>query len=79
MNTRFFLTFYGYTVHPSDPGFASKKEARAEQTAIIKEDMAAARRKWKRAFLFRNGDSFAIHAARDKQSARWSAGSIVAA
>ncbi len=78
-NARYFLTFHGYTVHPQDRGFASLKEARAEQRSIIQEDLAKARRKWGRASLMKAGDSFAIHACRDSQSAMWSAGNIVAA
>jgi len=76
---RYYLTFAGYTVHPSDTGFSTHKEARKAQAEIIKDDLAKARRKWKRAFLLRHGDSFAIHASRDSRSPMWSAGNIISA
>lgn len=79
MKTRYFVLFYGYAVNPADQGFATKKEARAEQSAVIKEEMASARRKWGAAFLFRDGDSYSIFATKDRRSAVWSAGSIVSA
>jgi hypothetical protein len=76
---RYFLTFAGMTVHPQDPGFRTIVEARAAQSAIIKEELAAARRKWRKAYVTRSGDSFSINATRDERSAMWTRGNIIKA
>lgn len=75
---RFYLLFSGTTVHPSDPGFATRAEAQVElRNAWLEELATAKRRGWKHAVCSHTKDSFEIRAGRDRQCPLWTRGAIV--
>ena len=73
MKSNYYIASQGYTVHPSDPGFDTRTEARKALRSEASSELKNARRSgWKSAAIIRKGqDHRVIHATRDEQSPMW--------
>lgn len=73
MKSNYYIARQGYTVHPDDPGFNTRTEARKALRNDALEELRNARRAgWKRAAIIAKGpDHRVIHAMRDENSPMW--------
>lgn len=74
---RFYLLFSGTTVHPSDPGFATRAEAQTALKEAWVAELTLCRRRWKHAVCSHTKDSFEIRAGRNRQCPLWTRGAVV--
>lgn len=75
---RFYILFSGTTVHPSDPGYATRPEAQAALKEAWQHELAYAKRRgWRHAYCSHTKDSFEIRAGKPSQCPLWTRGAVV--
>jgi hypothetical protein len=73
MKSNYYIARQGYTVHPEDPGFDTRTEARKNLRSETMQELRNARSAgWKSAAIIAKGpDHRAIHASRSEDSPMW--------
>ena len=74
---RYYIRTSGTTIHPQDPGFATKGEARKEMAAIVADELQYCRSRWRSAVKRRTGDLVTITQGTSPHSNLWTRISII--
>ena len=68
---RYYIRTSGTTIHPQDPGYATKGEARKEMAAIVAAEIKYCRTRWRSAVKRRTGDCVTITQTSSPHSNLW--------